>query len=173
MRPRNSGKSPMKTLLLMRHGKSSWDEADATDHDRTLNPRGLRDAPRMGRLLREEGLVPDQIVTSSATRARTTAELVAEECGLAEHLEVTSLLYHAHIAEWLEVLHRISPAVERLLCVGHNPGLEEFASALTRQHLQMPTAAITRLDLAIDDWPELACDCEVRDVEFWCPKELD
>ena len=71
----------MKTLLIMRHAKSSWDESDMHDHDRPLNKRGKLNAPRMGRLLREQDLVPDLIITSSARRARDTAGAVADQSG--------------------------------------------------------------------------------------------
>ena len=67
----------MKTLLLLRHAKSSWDNSELADHDRPLNGRGRRDAPRMGQLLAQHDLTPDLIVTSAARRAATTAELVA------------------------------------------------------------------------------------------------
>ena len=69
----------MKSLLVMRHAKSSWKEVDLVDHDRPLNKRGMKDAPRMGKLLRKERLIPELILTSSARRARDTAEAAAED----------------------------------------------------------------------------------------------
>ena len=85
----------MKTLLLMRHAKSSWDDPDVADHDRPLNKRGKKDAPRMGQWLAEQGLTPEVIVTSTAKRARKTAELVAESCGCQREPIVLPELYHA------------------------------------------------------------------------------
>jgi len=75
----------MKTLLILRHAKSSWSHPGLSDHDRPLNKRGKRDAPRMGQLLREEGLLPDLIISSSAKRAKTTAERVSNESGYVGH----------------------------------------------------------------------------------------
>ena len=73
----------MKTLLILRHAKSSWQNNDLSDHDRPLNPRGQRDAPDVGKRLRNEGLIPDAVLSSTAKRARQTAEAVAEESGSA------------------------------------------------------------------------------------------
>ena len=70
----------MKTLLILRHAKSSWKEQDLPDHDRPLNKRGKNDAPRMGKLLKDEDLIPDLIMSSTAVRAKKTAELVAKAC---------------------------------------------------------------------------------------------
>ena len=71
----------MKTLLILRHAKSSWKFPDLSDHDRPLNRRGKQDAPRMGRLLKEKGLVPDLVISSTATRAKDTATAVAKHSG--------------------------------------------------------------------------------------------
>ena len=68
----------MKSVLILRHAKSSWKDPDLTDHDRPLNKRGKGDAPRMGRLLKSEHLVPDTIISSTAIRAQATAEAVAK-----------------------------------------------------------------------------------------------
>ena len=73
----------MKILTLVRHAKSSWKDTSLRDRDRPLNKRGQKAAPRMGRLLREEGLAPDRILSSTAVRARTTAWAAAEACGFA------------------------------------------------------------------------------------------
>ena len=85
----------MKTLLLLRHAKSSWKESSLTDHDRPLNDRGQRDAARMGQLLTDEDLLPDLILLSTATRARTTAELVAASSGFDGEIRLDGELYHA------------------------------------------------------------------------------
>ena len=70
----------MKTLLILRHAKSSWKDLELPDQDRPLNKRGRHDAPRMGKLLKQEDLIPDHIVSSTALRAKKTAELVAKSC---------------------------------------------------------------------------------------------
>src|SRR5215510_9473869 len=85
----------MKTLLLLRHAKSSWKDSDLDDHDRPLNQRGKRDAPRMGQLLKDEQLVPEFILCSSAKRCRKTAEHVIHESGYRGETRITGDLYEA------------------------------------------------------------------------------
>jgi phosphohistidine phosphatase len=92
----------MKTLLVLRHAKSSWKNANLADFDRPLNKRGKRDAPRMGELLRREGIVPDLIISSSAERALTTAEAVALACGYDLEIQTTRQLYHAWPDDYIE-----------------------------------------------------------------------
>ena len=94
----------MKTLLLLRHAKSSWSHGVASDHDRPLNGRGERAAPLMGRLIRHHELVPDIVVSSTARRAHRTADLVADACGYEKEIRATGDLYHASTAEWVSVV---------------------------------------------------------------------
>ena len=91
----------MKTVLLLRHAKSSWDNPAVDDHERPLNKRGLKAAPRMGQLIADEGLKPDVIVSSTAVRAATTAAAIAEECGYDGEIHYTDDLYLSliHISE--------------------------------------------------------------------------
>ena len=113
-----------KQLLIMRHAKSSWSEANLADHDRPLNRRGLRDAPRMGLRLSEYKLIPDAVVASTAVRARTTAELVIENCrGIRTELELDPDFYHAPPSTYTTRMRRLDNGVERVLFVGHNPGM--------------------------------------------------
>ena len=98
----------MKTLLILRHAKSSWKDASLADHDRPLNKRGKRDAPRMGRLLQEQDLVPDRIISSTAKRARNTAKAVAKACNCKDKVELTSEFYHAGPGAYLAVLQNVS-----------------------------------------------------------------
>lgn len=154
----------VRTVLLMRHAKSSWDDADLDDHVRPLNKRGRRDAPRMGRFLVEQELAPELLITSSAKRARQTAELVAEECG-GPQVIIEDRLYMADPNDWREVLAE-APLVSRLLLVGHNPGLEELVSSVAGQFVRIPTATIARVhcpDAALENWTLEG---------IWRPKEL-
>ncbi|NIP85513.1 MAG: histidine phosphatase family protein [Planctomycetales bacterium] len=163
----------MKTLLLLRHAKSSWDDDQLSDHDRPLNKRGRRDAPRMGRLLADQDLVPDLILTSTAKRARRTAEAVAKTCGFAGELLALSELYHAAPEECVRVLGQLSATTNRPLLVGHNPGLEELLDRLTDHDEVMPTAALAQLQLPITGWEQLALDSPATLVAIWRPRELD
>jgi phosphohistidine phosphatase len=161
----------MKTLLVLRHAKSSWDHAELTDHDRPLNRRGNRAAPRMGRLLVEQGLVPDLILSSTAERARTTAELVADECAPPPPIDYLPSLYGADPLTYLEAAGDAGDDLERVMVVGHNPGIESLVSLLTGSYERMPTAALACIELQIESW-ENAVDAKGRLAGLWRPKDL-
>lgn len=161
----------MKTLLILRHAKSSWKQPGLADHDRPLNGRGKRDAPRMGRLLLEEGLVPDLILSSSAARALATAEAVADESG-AEAPDVWRSLYHAEPEAYLSLLRELGAEAETVMVVGHNPGMEELVYALTDRSERMPTAALAQVQLPIEDWSMISGRTEGRLQALWRPREL-
>jgi phosphohistidine phosphatase len=161
----------MKTLLVLRHAKSSWDDPSLDDHDRPLNARGRRDAPRMGALLRTEGLVPDLIISSDAVRARLTAEAVSAAAGHTGTIRVDGRLYLASPVEMLAVLRQVR-AAETVLIVGHNPGLEELVARLTGEQAEMPTAALARIALPIARWRDLDGDTSGTLVRLWRPREL-
>ncbi len=141
-----------RELLLMRHAKSSWDSPTARDFDRELAPRGLRDAPRMGRWLRAEGLVPDHVVCSPARRARATTDAVVEALGLDPSVvREAPRIYEASTADLLAVLGGCPADARRVLLVGHNPGLEMLVARLGGgpgaggSGKRFPTAAVAHL----------------------------
>ena len=162
----------MKTILIMRHAKSSWDDDRLHDHDRPLNKRGKLNAPRMGRLLRELDLVPDFILTSSARRARDTVEAVADQSGFGGDVRVEDDLYAAPPEACIEALAAIEDSCQCILIVGHNPGLEEMLEALTGEQEVLPTAAIAQVDLPIQSWQELTDETPGKLIKVWRPKEL-
>ena len=163
----------MKTLLLMRHAKSSWDDPTLQDFDRPLNPRGHRDAPRMGQFLKENAMTPDHVVTSTAVRAQTTADFVAAQCSVSDRVTPVSDLYHANVDDWQETIQALSPDWDCVLCVGHNPGIEEFIGTITSQYIRMPTAAIAHLSCEVDDWGTFAHGASVELHQVWRPKDLN
>jgi phosphohistidine phosphatase len=162
----------MKTLLLLRHAKSSWKHPELADHDRRLNKRGKRTAPFMGALLQDEDLIPDLILCSSAVRAYTTALLVAKACAYAGKIKQTRKLYLAEPQDYIEVLHKVAETHARVLVVGHNPGLEALIEALTGEAMAMPTAALAQLDLSLKRWSDLDTDTDCKLVNVWQPKDL-
>ena len=149
--------SPVKTLLLMRHAKSDWDEAGLADFERPLNSRGLEDAPRMGRALAAAGLVPDRIVASPARRAKETAERVAKGSGFAGSIHWEAALYDAPGAAWLEAARGIAAKAEVALIVAHSPGIAEAAATIlgARARLRFPTGSVACLDLDLEKWADL------------------
>ena len=161
----------MKTLYIIRHAKSSWDDPDMPDHDRPLTERGRKDAKRVGQFLHEHGLVPDLIVSSTAKRAWKTAKRVAKGCGYGDEIEVDGRLYLAHPSQFTAVLREVAESHAAVLVVGHNPGLEEFVRLLTGQAETMSTAALAEVSLDIDSWQYLATPPGGRLVRVWRPKE--
>lgn len=162
----------MKRLFLLRHAKSSWKDPDLTDHDRPLNKRGKRDAPRMGKLLSDEGLIPDLILSSTALRARNTAELVAKASGYPGAIELSGDLYHADVPTFLAVLQELFYDYSGVLLVGHNPGIAEFLYVLTGQSEQMPTAALALVELDVESWWQLDATTKGTLARLWRPREL-
>ena len=143
----------MKTLLLARHAKSDWGDATMRDHDRPLNARGLRDAPAMATRLVEEGLRLQHIVSSTALRARTTADAYAA----AFRLEVADepMLYAASARTILSVAAALPDAVDVAMLVGHNPGMTEALAELTGDNVAFPTCAVAECAVDVDSWAEL------------------
>jgi phosphohistidine phosphatase len=163
----------MKTLLLLRHAKSSWKHPELADHDRPLNKRGKRTAPLMGALLQDEDLIPDLILCSSAVRTHITAILVAKSCTYTGEIKQTRKLYLAEPQTYLEVLQQVSEKHGRVLVVGHNPGLEELIEALTGEAMVMPTAALAYIELPLKRWRDLDMNTECKLVNVWRPKNLE
>lgn len=162
----------MKTLLLMRHAKSSWKEKNTSDHERPLNKRGRRDAPRMGHLLQERELTPQLILSSSALRSRQTAELVAETAGYSAEVMYLDELYMAEPDGYIAALRKLPDTVERVLLIGHNPGLETLLQMLSNRIESLPTAVLADISLPIDEWGVLSNNVEGDLVEIWRPKEI-
>jgi phosphohistidine phosphatase len=118
-----------RTLLVVRHAKSDWDTG-APDHERPVNDRGQREAPRLGELLAEAGLRPDLVVCSDATRAQQTWELAAEAWSDPPPVQVDGRLYDASRSEVLAVVTETPDDVSVLACVGHEPTSSALVAVL-------------------------------------------
>ena len=155
-----------KTILLLRHAKSSWSDPGLQDFDRPLNQRGREAAPRMGRYMKEQGLVPDLVLCSAACRALQTWELVAE--ALDSNCQVKQLrgLYLASAKQLLDALRRAPDEAGCVLLIGHNPGMERLASslsgpgsnpeALARLGEKFPTSALAEFQFDVAKWIDLS-----------------
>jgi phosphohistidine phosphatase len=165
----------MKTLLLMRHAKSSWDDPSLSDHDRPLNKRGKTDAPRMGRLLRNEGLTPDLIISSSATRALATAEAVGEGCHYTDPagVRVAPELYPGDSPSYVRILREVPEEFHRILVIGHNPGIETFLSELVHEAEILPTAAVAVVQLPIERWKKFPAKAHGVLKIVWKPRDIE
>ena len=142
----------MRTLLLLRHAKSSWDDSSLRDFDRPLNKRGLKAAPLIGRFMLKRKIRPGLVISSPAKRAKKTAALVIKSAQLETKPRLDERIYEASAMQLLEVVSQIEDAAEEVMLVGHNPGLEELLLALTGEVRRMPTAALARVALDIERW---------------------
>ena len=162
-----------RTLLIMRHAKSSWADRQQTDHERPLNKRGLRDAPQMGQFLVQHKITIDRLVASTAARAKTTAQIVAaaNDNALVDQLVLNEDFYLAPPRVYLEHLRGIDDSsIQTVMVVGHNPGLENLVYHLSGRHETMPTAAIACFEVT-SLWRDLTpVSCQFNDV--WRPKEV-
>ena len=164
----------MKTLMLLRHAKSSWKDKRISDHDRPLNKRGKKIAPVMGHLILEKQLVPDLILSSTAVRARTTAEAVAEACNYKHTIEHIDELYLATAGELLfQAQNRVDDSTDRVMLVAHNPGMEDLVSRLSGHPEPFPTAALAVFGLGIESWRALELGVETSLLHLWRPRELE
>jgi len=161
----------MKTLLLLRHAKSSWKHPELSDHDRPLNKRGKQEAPRVGAWLRAQELVPDLIISSTARRARETAEKVAEASGYEGEVELDEALYLADPEDCIAALRDVSDQHACVMVVGHNPGLEMLLETLTRSDDLMPTAAVAQVSLPVERWRQLTLATRGALVNLWRPRD--
>lgn len=152
----------MRRLILLRHAKSDWPEG-VDDHDRPLGPRGLSDAPKIGKALAERGYRPDVALVSSAKRTRDTFDLVSEAFPDIR-LIIEPTIYEADARMILAAIRKAPDEAETLLVVGHNPGLETLVPAMMRveereayftAHDKFPTGAAAVLAFATDSWAEL------------------
>jgi phosphohistidine phosphatase len=171
----------MKTLTLLRHAKSAWDDPARRDFDRPLNRKGRRAAWLIGAEMRERGLAFDRVVASPAARVVETLADVGEAYGQPIRARYDERLYLASVATLLEIVHATDDGAQRLLLVGHNPGLERLAMLLTRDEggglrgemsVKYPTATIVEISLPVDRWRDVAAGVG-RVERFIRPRDLD
>ena len=142
----------MKTLLLLRHAKSSWKDDSVKDFDRPLNQRGLKAATQVGKLLRKRKPKPDLVLSSPAERARQTAQLMLESSRINVELRYDERIYEAGAARLLEIVSQIEDSADSVMLVGHNPGMEELLKALTGEERHLSTAMLACVELNVEKW---------------------
>jgi phosphohistidine phosphatase len=162
----------MKDLLLLRHAKSSWEDSELSDFERPLNARGKKDAPRIGKLILKEKLTPHRIISSSAVRARSTADIVAEKCQYKGKISFRRSLYAARPQEYFYALQSLKDDYTLVLVVGHNPAIIELIELLTGMAESIPTCALAHIKLPVKKWKELRLGTKYELVKIWRPKEL-
>ncbi len=145
----------MKSLYILRHAKSSWDDASLTDFERPLNERGRRAARFMGGLMARLSLMPSAIISSPAERARSTARLVKDGGNFSGDIQYQKKIYEANLQCLIGTVSEIDDVHPSVLIVGHNPAMEAIVFYLTQNLGQMPTAALAVVDLNVKSWKDL------------------
>jgi phosphohistidine phosphatase len=164
----------MLRLTLVRHAKTESAHSGQEDWDRTLEPRGQRDAPEMGRRLKGRGLKPDKVLASPAVRALATTSIFIRELGVsASKVTQDERLYLANVRALHSVIQELGNSANHLMVVGHNPGLTEFADALSSERSidNMPTCAVYTLEFDINNWSEVELATGVN-AEFDYPNKI-
>jgi len=144
----------MKTLILVRHAKSSWDDPSISDFDRPLNDRGKKDAPEMAERLKDKGLKIDLFVSSPAKRARKTARVFAKEFNVEkEEIKLLEDLYMASPSVFSVIVEGLDDKADTVALFSHNPGITEYASSLTNVRIDnMPTCSVFAVQADTGEW---------------------
>lgn len=162
-----------KTLILVRHAKSSWSDSTLNDIQRPLNKRGNRDAPKMGEHLAEKGLVPEAIFSSPGLRALTTARLISVKIGVKpSDIKVKDDIYTFNAEQLFSVVKSIKDSYNRIMIVGHNPAITDLTNYLCGSDIDnIPTCGVAVIKLSVDSWKK-AVKKKAKLSRFDYPKKL-
>ena len=151
----------MKTIILTRHAKSSWNTDSATDFERPLNKRGFDDAPVMAKRLLEHGPLPQLVISSTAKRAHQTAELLMRELALDQKLlTTTESIYEVPARDLINQMKQLPADADIAMIIGHNPAMSSACSYLSKDaDMQMSTLAMVCMELDVEDWEDIYPDC--------------
>ncbi len=162
-----------KTLLILRHAKSSWKNEKLKDFDRPLKHRGEEAANLIGKVLVMAELVPQVILSSPAQRAKQTTELVVAETKFKGELKYVDAFYMGEPENYILALKELPDAIERVMVVGHNPGLEALLQMLDGKVSSLTTGALAYLSLDIKHWSDLTNGTVGELISFWEPDSID
>lgn len=146
-----------RTLVLVRHAKSSWVNPLQSDFERSLNERGEQDAPRMGERLQHLNIIPDLIISSTAKRAKQTAKKIAQPLGYSdEKILLVDKLYHCIPSVLEEVINEVDYSYNTIFIVAHNPGITDFVNELVPGFSidNMPTCGIVAAHIEAEEWSD-------------------
>ena len=161
----------MKTLFIIRHAKSSWEDPQLADIDRPLNKRGLRDAPFMAKMLKARAVQANKIITSPANRAYTTATYFANEMNINKlDIVVKNEMYHAYPRDILKIVNEFGGYANTLMVFGHNPGFTSLANLFSEDYIaNVPTCGIVEISSSTSKWKSFTPENSKR-VNFYYPK---
>ena len=162
----------MKTILLMRHAKASWDRKEEEDCDRQVTKKGKKDAERIGEHLKKEHMVPEIILCSAALRARQTAEGVMKESKFHGDLCFLNKLYMGEPDAYVAYIQALQDDIQTALVIGHNPTLDGLLQVLTGKVETLSTSALANLCAPIESWKDFTLQVQCELVSLWRPKEL-
>ena len=147
-----------KTLILVRHAKSSWSDSTLNDIQRPLNKRGNKDAPKMGKHLAKMKIKPQAIFSSSGLRALTTARLISVELGMKPtEIIVEDDLYTFNYDQLLNVIQTIPDDYKEIMVVGHNPAVTDVTNILSGSQIDnIPTCGVAVLEFSVDSWKDVS-----------------
>ncbi len=145
-----------KTLILVRHAKSSWKDSTLNDIQRPLNKRGNKDAPKMGEHMASKGLLPEVIFSSPGLRALTTARLISVKIGITpKDINIDDKIYTFNSDQLLNVISKLKDKYDKVMIVGHNPAITDTVNYLTGSNIDnVPTCGVAVLKFKTDSWKD-------------------
>ena len=162
----------MKSLLLLRHAKTSDNKASISDGMRPLSDSGKYDVYKMSKFLKNNKLIPSLIISSSAKRAKDTSNLLAESIGYNDSIYVSELLYETSAIDYINVISEVSNNINMVLLVGHNPILENLIELITNELIMMETCSLVHILLPITTWREIKKNPKGKLIKLVTIKEL-
>jgi phosphohistidine phosphatase len=162
----------MKKLYIIRHAKSSRSDETLEDFERPLSKRGKANAPMMGERLKENGIMPDIIISSPAKRAKSTAEMIAKEIGYKKKILFDENIYESSVDELRKILRAIDDKNSAAFLVGHNPSLNDLAYYYVNHEANIPTCGIIEIGFACDTWADIEPK-NAKLLSFEYPKKSD
>ncbi|TXI07874.1 MAG: histidine phosphatase family protein [Rhizobium sp.] len=162
----------MRTLTIIRHAKSSWEQEGLHDFERPLNDRGRRDAPVMAARLRQFGAIPDLLVSSPALRAITTARIFADGLDIStESIQLQAKIYEASVGTLLQIVRELDDRYAHVALFGHNPGLSNLARKLAHCDFdELPTCGMVQISLPANHWRDVSANSGQLLYSSW-PKD--
>ena len=162
----------MRTLYLLRHGKSSWKDATLQDFERPLKSRGRDAAEQMGRFLDSKKVTVGALISSPSVRTRQTIDIVLRHAQLGVEPQFDQRIYEASLPTLVHVVSEIPDDRKTAMLVGHNPGMEEMLAFLTRESRHMPTCALAKISVDVSTWKEAGRSAGKLEW-FVTPKDLE
>ncbi len=162
-----------KTLMLLRHAKSSWKDKNLKDFDRPLKKKGEETAELIGKIISHGEFSPDIVLSSPAKRSRETSEIVSKYADFKGSTQFVDAFYMGEPGDYINALRELPSEVKSVMVVGHNPGLEALLQMLEGKVNALSTGALSVLELELSNWSDLNSSTVGKLIKFWDPDEMD